>query len=94
MRPQHKKSSNVTYLVALSLLGLYNVALIILALHQHDGLNLLLYSLVPDMFSVYLGLHGFHQNQFNDRHVEHHLRTIEGYIETILGLDDKERFNL
>lgn len=97
MAAKTKKGSNAPYFVALGLLGIYNAALVVFALREHDGINLLLYSLVPDMFSIYLGLHGFHQNQFNERHVEHHLRQIgsdmsdvKTYIQVIAGIQDEE----
>jgi hypothetical protein len=98
MGRQNKKTSKLPYVVTLSLLAFYNVGLIIYALRLHDGLNLVLYSLIPDTLGVYMGLHGFHQNTFFEQHTERHMRRhdndldeIKTYVRAIAGVP--EEFN-
>jgi hypothetical protein len=91
MAARHKQSSNLPYLVALALLALYTLVLIFTAFGQSDGFKWLLYGLIPDMFSIYLALHGFHQNRFNEQHVERHLSNIERFVRIIAGVDDEPK---
>jgi len=102
-----KKASNAPYLIALGLLFFYNFILTIIALRQHDGMVLLFYSLVPDMFGVYLALYGFHQGRFYQDHIENHMvaqqhdtsqikedvHAVRKYVAIIAGVNENEEFN-
>jgi hypothetical protein len=89
MSSKHKQSSNLPSHLAIILLALYNVVLIVWAISQSDGVKLLLYSLFPDMMSVYLWLYGSHQNRFHEQHVERHLSNIERFVRVMAGVPEE-----